>query len=368
MKNKAFKLIAIMLATALALTALVACDNNDDETPAGPETITITDGYDREVTIEKPVSNVATGLMTVSELMVSLGVEDLITGIDQYTAANEIYGVRLSSLPLIQIGEDNHYDVDFEKIIELDPDIFITGVTHQDGFDTIVETLDPIPVIALSYDTIEEIVASVTLLGELFDCQEAANAYIDFFQGTVDTITERVANIAEEDKPLVYYEWLPYTTFSEEAQTYHNPIVLSGGINVAADIATMYGTVEPEWVIEKDPDIIVAMAMNFAYYDYEAVACGYNVDDPSEIEAFHEAILNRSALSGVTAIKEEQVYVIYYELPVTSCIGFAYMAKWLHPDLFEDLDPQAIHQEYLTTFMGTDYDLDKHGVFVHPEP
>ena len=43
------------------------------------------------------------------------------------------------------------------------------------------------------------------------------------------------------------------------------------------------------------------------------------------------------------------------------------MAKWFHPELFEDLDPQAIHQEFLTEFQRLDYDLDERGVFVYPE-
>jgi iron complex transport system substrate-binding protein len=42
------------------------------------------------------------------------------------------------------------------------------------------------------------------------------------------------------------------------------------------------------------------------------------------------------------------------------------MAKWFHPDLFKDLDPQAIHQEYLNRFQNLDYNLDKNGVFVYP--
>ena len=46
----------------------------------------------------------------------------------------------------------------------------------------------------------------------------------------------------------------------------------------------------------------------------------------------------------------------------------AYWAKWFHPELFADMDPQAIHQEYLTRFMRIDYDLSKHGVFAYPEP
>jgi iron complex transport system substrate-binding protein len=44
------------------------------------------------------------------------------------------------------------------------------------------------------------------------------------------------------------------------------------------------------------------------------------------------------------------------------------MAEWFHPTLFSDLDPQAIHQQYLTDFMRIDYDLSEHGVFAYPEP
>jgi iron complex transport system substrate-binding protein len=43
------------------------------------------------------------------------------------------------------------------------------------------------------------------------------------------------------------------------------------------------------------------------------------------------------------------------------------MAKWFHPELFSDLDPKAIHQEYLARFLRLDYDLDEQGVFVYPE-
>jgi iron complex transport system substrate-binding protein len=48
-------------------------------------------------------------------------------------------------------------------------------------------------------------------------------------------------------------------------------------------------------------------------------------------------------------------------------IGIAYTAKIFHPSLFEDMDPRAIHQEYLIRFQHLDYDLDEHHVFFYPE-
>jgi iron complex transport system substrate-binding protein len=93
-----------------------------------------------------------------------------------------------------------------------------------------------------------------------------------------------------------------------------------------------------------------------------------NEDDNASLRAFHESILNRPELATVRAVQNRRVYVINSELPVTSVIGFAYFAKWLYLDRFTDLDPQAIHQEYLDRFMRIDYDLDERGTFAYPKP
>jgi len=42
------------------------------------------------------------------------------------------------------------------------------------------------------------------------------------------------------------------------------------------------------------------------------------------------------------------------------------MAKVFLPEAFADLDPEAIHQEYITRFLGEDFDLDRDGVFLYP--
>jgi len=71
----------------------------------------------------------------------------------------------------------------------------------------------------------------------------------------------------------------------------------------------------------------------------------------------------------VNAINNNKTFVISNQIigNVRHFVGIGYLAKWLHPDLFSDLDPQAIHQEYLNKFQGLDYDLSKKGVFVYPE-
>jgi iron complex transport system substrate-binding protein len=45
-------------------------------------------------------------------------------------------------------------------------------------------------------------------------------------------------------------------------------------------------------------------------------------------------------------------------------VGLCYLAKWFYPDLFPDLDPEAIHSDFMTEFMN----YEPEGVFAYPGP
>ena len=97
---------------------------------------------------------------------------------------------------------------------------------------------------------------------------------------------------------------------------------------------------------------------------------GFEVDDDSIAEATREEVMAMDAFAGGKAVEEERVYLLDDQMFATPrfVAGMAYMAKWFHPELFEDFDPQAIFQEYLTDFIRIDYDLSEHGVLAYPEP
>ena len=158
----------------------------------------------------------------------------------------------------------------------------------------------------------------------------------------------------------MYYEF--YSDYTTAYGIWNMMITTAGGIDIAADLSEGYESVkvDPEWVVEQNPEIIVR--------DTFYASIGYEGDDPSKMKTERDAIMARPELTGVTAVVDGKVYVISYDVADTlrSFVGIAYLAKWFHPDLFEDLNPQAIHQEYLTEFQGLDYELNEHGVFVYP--
>ena len=70
-------------------------------------------------------------------------------------------------------------------------------------------------------------------------------------------------------------------------------------------------------------------------------------------------------------MQDNRVHIISGDLTLKSGlpIGIAYQAKWYYPELCEDVDPQAIHQDFVDRFCpGLDFDVRTHGVFAYPEP
>jgi iron complex transport system substrate-binding protein len=204
----------------------------------------------------------------------------------------------------------------------------------------------------------------VKKLGYLFGNQNAAREFLDFYQGITNTINERVEDILEKDRPTVYFE-SPFGAYqtSGEGETY---VAATGGKDIFGVLGGDELSVDPEAVAVRNPDIIVKGTHGGGYH--------LDAEDMEELKKAREEIMSRLELQNVKAVKEGKVYVISgYILnygPYAGNRGFLhklYMAKWLHPELLEDLDPKAIHQEYLTKFQGLDYDLDEHGVFVYPE-
>jgi iron complex transport system substrate-binding protein len=141
-----------------------------------------------------------------------------------------------------------------------------------------------------------------------------------------------------------------------------------GGINLAADLPGTGFVMEldPEWLTERNPEIVTAQIWD----GYYPGVVGYEIDDDSVAEATREEIMAMDVFAGGKAVETGKVYLYEVELFATLrfVVGIAYMAKWFHPELFSELDPQAIHQQYLTDFICIDYDLSEHGVFAYPEP
>ena len=313
--------------------------------------LTIVDTADRIVTVKKPLKRMVLGTTRFVEAMRSLKQEkDTIVGVSGYVIDDETFFPEFSGYPNI-----GYWPADIEKILSLTPDVVFLYASYQKDER---EKLEDAGITVLCFDLYRPgdiYVEEIGILGYLVDKRQEAGEFIDWNVGYMNTIHERVEGLPEDEKPKIYYEAGTYGTYTESSG-WKTP----GGINIAADLSEAdFVYVDPEWVVEQNPDIIIHQVCG--------EVTGYAIDDTSEVEAVRDEVMSRPELAGVTAVKEGKVYCIDMD---TSCsvFGHAYCAKWVQPELFEDLDPKAIFQEYIDRFQHIDYDLDKHGVFVyHPE-
>ena len=323
--------------------------------------LTIVDSVDRIVTVKKPVKRIVVLNQGSGEMIQVLGAVDKVVGVSAHVADHKVDLPDISELPSV----GRFYDPDCEAILNLKPDIVLTygfSVTEPES-----KLPDSIKVIGLDFYNSER----MKKLGYILDKRWEAEEFIDWYEGYVDEIKSQTEGLSEDEKPRIYYGRHfggdPYETYNKHSRVLRDFIEIAGGRNIAADLGPeLYGIgvakVDPEWVIEQNPDIIVVSV-------WPQVGGGYSSDDPSGMKGVRDSVMNRPELAKVTAVKNGRVYVINFDVwapPNNVVISLAYYAKWFHPDLFKDLDPQAIHQEYLNRFRCIDFNVYEHGVFVYP--
>ena len=323
--------------------------------------ITIIDAADRAVTVNKPIEGGIISFGTYTpEILRILGEQDKMVAVNKYVKSNEVYFPELSKLPSIGSG----YSPDLELVASLNPELVLAWTTKPERIEALVEIVpNDCSVVSLMFYRSEDMVEETEKLAYILGKRDEAKYYIDDFHNEyVDRIKAQTEGLSDEERPNIYVEsdWGDkYNTWAGGSAA-NGFIEIAGGRNILVDTPGEGSvTVDPEEVVEKNPDIIIR------YID--AADAGYEVEDSSNMKALRESIMTRPELANVKAVKNGAVYVMDKD-PIYGPdypIAIAYWAKWSHPDLFEDLDPQAIHQQYID-IQGLDYDLNEHGVFVYP--
>lgn len=332
-----------------------------------PEKLTLIDGANRTVTIDEPISRVVVIFPHALETLRTLKVPiDCIVGAaKQYPEYDPGFFPEADSL--LDVGK--RWDPDIEKIVTLKPDLvlFTASSAANANAPATIKALESagIKVLCFSLNGLESYPKEIGALGYVFNKEKEAKDFISWRDNILDTINERVKELPDSDRPKVYFEagtdGNDYKIYGEYAY-----ISLCGGNDIFSDLPGKYTSISPDAVVARKPDIIIKV---------ESVGGGYELarSNTTALEKTRESVTGREILQQVPAVENDHVYVIAVHLLSffgdSGCRSFmqvAYQAKWLHPELFEDLDPEAIHQEYLTRFQGLNCNLSEHGVFAYP--
>ncbi|MDZ5699896.1 ABC transporter substrate-binding protein [Chelativorans sp. M5D2P16] len=344
---------------------------------AGAETVTVTDVAGREVEVDVPVDRVILGEGRQVYLVAALDPDDPFKRVvgwrDDFKSADpDNYAFYLEKFPQMEelptFGGFKDGTFDVEQAVSLEPDVVIMNIESRQATEDAryIEKLAAagVPLVYVDFreHPFTNTEPSMRLFGKLFGEEERAEEFIAWRAAEIRRVTD-VIEKANPQRPAVFVEraggYSDDCCMSFGDDNFGKFVEMAGGTNIAKDIIPgTFGTVNPEQIIASDPDqIIVTGGWWEAYVPGGAwVGVGPGRDQAEALRKLEE-LTERPAFTGVTAVENGQVHAIwhqFYNSPY-QFVAIQQMAKWLHPELFADLDPEATFEELHERFLPVAY-------------
>jgi len=263
---------------------------------------------------------------------------------------------------VIDMGFSDKGEVNLESVIAKQPDLMIAQLRSKPSLEQtgVLAQLKSLGVPVLFIDTmlkpVENTPKSVTLLGEALDREKEAKQYTDYYQQHYQHIIDKTTSV--EPKPLVFVEakaglnGLESCCFTHAHVGWGGMVEAVGARNIGSELLPgATGDVSLEKVISMKPDVYIVSGSQWASKTNAAVPFGYGVTK-EQVDAAFARMKQRPGFAQVKAIKDQRFYGIYhnfYNHPY-NIVGLEYLAKFIYPSQFQDLDPANTYSEILKRF------------------
>lgn len=351
------RLLALLAALCLVIPGLTS--------PARAE-IHVTDLAGREVVLEHPARRLVLGEARHLAVLALLSDDpvSMIAGwrqnkvLDPATLA--AYRAKFPALDSIApIGAGNR-DISVESVIALAPDLVVLPLSDAKApaLEQARSQLEAagIPVVYVDFflHPQENTLPSLAILGALTGTAERAAEFAEFYSAHLSLVRSRLAaaGVSRPDVFMQVHAQGSDCCFTVGTGVFNDFIETAGGHNIGADLIDgATGKVSLEALIARDPAYFVATGgLHMAARGGLVIGAGV---DPAQVRASFAALLQAPGISSLSAVAEGQVAAAWHLFNDTPShiVLIEYLAKWLHPDLFGDLDPEATLREIETRFL-----------------
>lgn len=342
--------------------------------PAAAEKITVTDIIGRKVEVEAPVRKIILGEGRQMYFVAALDKDEPFKRVvgwrdDLGKADPENYKAYLARYPQIAklptFGGMKEGAFDVEQAIALKPDVLFLNIEAKVASDEakLVEKLASvgIPVVYVDFreKPFEHTEPSMRLIGKLFGKEQVAEDFIKYRAQQIALVTDRLAKAGDLKRPLVMVEraggYSDDCCMSFGNENFGKMVEFAGGRNLATPlIPGTFGTINPERIVADNPDIVIVTGSSWDGYvpggNWVGLGAGANMTEARRKLA---NLMKRPAFTQTAAVKNGRVHGIwhqFYNSPY-QFVAIQQIAKWLHPELFGDIDPDAtmkvLHERFL---------------------
>lgn len=343
---------------------------------AASESLTVTDLAGRQVTVQLPVSRLVLGdgaLAYALPLMmpddpfgkvIGLGENFRAADLDGYQSYLESFP-ELADIPTFPAKTSDSLNA--EKVIGLRPDLVLMNLSSLNAVQSsglltkLSKTGIPVVFIDFRRHIFSSVEKSIETLGALLDANERASEFLQFRKEQIERVTSRLSDV--QDHPSVMIErsagLYKDCCLSYGAGNFGALVQAAGGRNIGSDfIVGHFGTLNPEQVIHSQPDVVLVTGANWSLYspagDWVKLGPGADMEDAHRHLA---RLMERTAYRTLPAVHAKRVHAIwhaFYNNPY-NFIALQQIAKWLHPDKFEDLEPEETFKELHQRFLPIPY-------------
>lgn len=259
MKKNLKKLSALLLALALSVST-TACGNSTASTTTAAETaaevtteaasesaaetsaaagdemtvtypVTITDHLGREVTIEKQPESFVSGYYISTSLMIALGLDDQLVGVEAKADKRNIYKLsapELTELP--SVGTAKEFDL--EGCAALKPDLVIVPTKLKDSIPAMEEL--GLTVIAVNPEDQTKLFETIDMISTAADVVEKGQELEYWISDALESLKKSLDGV---ETPSVYLAGNSALLQTAGPEMYQSTLIENaGGVNAASDI------------------------------------------------------------------------------------------------------------------------------------
>lgn len=273
-------------------------------------------------------------------------------------AGHAQYAARFPALRQVaRTGRTTAESFSVEKAISLQPDVAIFGLGGHGPAPKDLETLArlnaagiAVVFIDLRQEPLHNTMPSMQVLGQVLGRRNEAAQFVAEYRQQLARVTQRLAG-ARPRAPAVFLE--NRVGLSEECcDTMSNGLMgrlleAAGGRNIASGVVPgASGNLSLEYLLSHPPEVYIGTAIgarDSAARNPTRVVLGAGVDASTARDSLLRATRRRGIAHLPTFQQPGRVHAIwhhFYSSPF-NVVAVQVFAKWLHPGLFADLDPQA---------------------------
>lgn len=347
------RIIALGLVIVMVILCVSACVNNHSGNVANTnedDSITIVDMAGNSITLDEYPTSIFCQSSMFEQIVLALGAESTLRA-SSYSRANDARSDWFQALypQILDVepagGDEN--GITNELLVSYELDLMFVG--NQDQYNEFVAI--GIPCVVLDIQSLDDLLESIEIMGRCLGgkYQEKAKNIVAYCTGLLSEVEKKSCQIPDEKKVTAYFmesryaatEPTLYMTWGTDSFQV-NCLNLAGVNSVTEGLFEGGARVEitTEQLILSNPDAIVIGGF------YEQVN--------------YEALIQDENLKILDAVKNGQIYRVpigaseWTRIGVESVLLPLWYGTVFYPELYEDVDINAVVKNFYKNVMGID--------------